>query len=230
MRKLFMCAVLLLLGAVPGWAETVGVPVGSIGSSTPVGNVSADGTINFYIPLKPSASSPPVYGVGGVGTSPDSCYYGFNCGGGTMAMYLRFTPVQTGNNILSLAFSDLDLFGSNDPNFFLESVGVFYDSGTQIAHVDNISDPEVVNANYTAQLLQMQVNVQNNPFFVRLNFASQFTNGTFLAKYVNTVETLRATVESAPEPEPTPLPEPATISLLGLGLLALGLAGRSRRD
>jgi hypothetical protein len=222
-----MCAVVLVLGAVPVWAETVGVPVGSIGSSTPVGTVSANGTISFYIPLRPGSSG--TYGVGVVGTSPDACYYGYNCGGGTLSMFLKFSPVQTGNNILSLAFSDLDLFGSNDPAFFLESVGVFYGSGSQIALVDNAADPEVVTANATSQLLQLQVNVQNNPFYVRLNFASQFTGGVLLAKYVNTVETLRATVESAPVPDPVPVPEPATISLLGLGLVALGLVRRQRR-
>jgi hypothetical protein len=221
MRKLLICAALLVFASAGSvWAETVGVPVGAIGSATPVGNVSANGTINFYIPLKQASSG--TYGVNGVGLSPDTCVYPLTCGNGQLRMYLRFSPVQTGDNLLTLSFTDLDLFGSNvnDPDFFLESIGVYYASGTQIAFVDEASDAEVVSANDSTQVLQLLVNIASDPFYIKLNFKSNFTNDTDWAKYANTPEALRATVGRKA------VPEPMTLSLLGLGLIAaVGLAG-----
>src|SRR3982751_3193198 len=91
--------VVLLLGAVsPVSADTIGVAVAGLGSSTVVGTSSA-GTISFYIPLTSGASG--TYGVSGKGTTSDTCTTP-NCLGGSLDMFLRFAPVQVGANVLTL--------------------------------------------------------------------------------------------------------------------------------
>src|SRR6185436_4984308 len=81
-----LCGVVLLLGAVsPVSADTIGVAVTGLGSSTAAGLVpAADGTISFYIPLTVTASGD--YGV--KGTTVDTCSSPTTCKGGYLDMYL----------------------------------------------------------------------------------------------------------------------------------------------
>lgn len=222
MQKCYLAigaALLLMASAGSVQATIIGAPVQAIGSSVKVGNVDADGTINFYIPLTKGNSG--VYGVG-AGTSADKCSYPLTCTGGTLDMFLRFEPVQVGPNLLSLDFSDLDLFGVNDPGYFLESIEVLDANSHVLAFVDSWNDPEVVAADRANQLLQLLIKVDSNPFFVGLSFASNFSVKTPRGTYINTSETLLASVTAVAVPEPT------TLSLLGVGLILIGFASRRR--
>jgi len=209
--------VVLLLGAVsPVSADTIGVAVTGVGSSTVVGT-SSGGTISFYIPLTSSASG--TYGVSGKGTSSDTCTTP-TCLGGSLDMFLRFAPVQVGANVLTLDFSDLDLVGANDPTYFLESVLITPNgSGTGVL-IDETTDPGVLSANSGTQVLVLPMAIASNPFYVKLHFTSKFLGDTPSGTYANTVETVRATI--------SPVPEPMTLATLGLGMLALGIFARRK--
>ena len=207
--------VVLLLGAVsPVSADTIGYAVDSTGASL-VGTQSG-GTVSFYIPLTKEASG--TYGSGGKGTSADTCSTPA-CVGGTLDMYLRFSPVQVGASVLTLTFSDLDLIGVNDPTYFLEKVVITPGDGVPIIQA---SDSRVLSANSGTQVLMLPMAVTSSPsFIVKLTFTSSFANppgGT----YINTVETVRATIR--------PVPEPLTLATLGLGLLALGIVSRRKKS
>jgi hypothetical protein len=222
------CMALLLAATLPANATVIGVAVGSNGSlGNPVGT-SSNGTISFYALLNGSGT----YGVGGAGLTSDTCTIGFfssSCTGGRLDMWLRFAPVTLGANILTLQFTDLDLFGVNDPSYFLESVSIFDSSLTKLAFVDSALDPEVVQANYNQQTLSLALNVANNPYFTRLTFRTAF-NGASRGTYANTIETLLATMTAVPPPPPptTSVPEPDALSLLGAGLLLVGFAVRRK--
>jgi hypothetical protein len=139
-------------------------------------------------------------------------------------MWLRFSPVTLGQNTLTLTFSDLDLFGVNDPNYFFESVEIYNAALTSPVLVDSIADPQVVLAstNPNNQTLSMLLDVTNNPFYTRLRFRTSFV-GALPGSYVNTLETVLATLS------PVSVPEPTTLTLLGGGLLLIGFASRRRR-
>jgi hypothetical protein len=225
-RLLAALSAVLLMGVVlPANATVIGVAVSGSGSlGSPVGTASSDGTISFYALLNGSGT----YGVSGAGMTPDTCTIGLwsnTCTGGTLDMWLRFSPVTLGANVLTLQFSDLDLFGVNDPSYFLESVSIFDSSLTSLAYVDSAADPEVVQANYNQQTLSLALNVTNNPYFTRLTFRTGF-NGASRGSYVNTIETLLATMSAVPS---SSVPEPGALSLMGAGLLLVGLAVRRRK-
>jgi hypothetical protein len=218
-------AALLLAVALPAQATVIGVAVNnSTPTATPVGVQSSTGNISFYALLNgPTAT----YGVGGAGLTPDTCTIGWvsnTCTGGTLHMWLRFTPATLGANILTLNFTDLDLFGVNDPSYFLESVRIYDSALTLLADVDSALDPEVVQANYSQQTLSLAVNVAANPYFTRLTFRTNFV-GAARGTYVNTIETLLATLSAVPT---SSVPEPGALSLMGVGLLLVGFAVRRR--
>ena len=94
-------------------------------------------------------------------------------------MFLEFSPVTVGQNLLTLSLTDLDLFGVNDPWNFLESVRII-SNGVTLALVESLADPEVVQAqtNSTGQVLQLALNVATDPFWLALKFKSIFPYGT----------------------------------------------------
>jgi hypothetical protein len=211
------CLSSLLLTPVPGSAATYGVPVkGTTGTAaTTVVNdfVPANGGIDFYIPLDGTET----YGVSGGGLSSDSCW-GFGCGG-SLSMYLRFSPVTPGPNLLTLRFEDLDLNGVNDPSGFLETLELFSTSLVSIALFDHFMDPYVVGAqtNANGQKLQVPVNVAGGPFLLKLKFKTVFPPG-WQSKVTNTPEALVAYL--------TPVPLPAALWLFAAGLAGLGCLSR----
>lgn len=214
----FLTSVIMGISILAGTAAagpTIGVPVASIGSSTPVGNVDGDGTVRFFIPLDSTAT----YGVDG-GTSADTANCSSGCSG-ALDMVLRFSPVTTGSNVLDLWFDDIDLMGVNDPDQLLESVEIFDSDGTtSLAFVDSASDPEVLAADYNTQHLQIGLNVAGDPFFAKLHFTGDVTyNGTLL----NTEETVLAKITST-------VPEPGTVALTATMLLLMTAGAAIRRS
>jgi hypothetical protein len=111
----------LVLGAsVSSWADTVGFAVSSLGATTKTGTYIGD-AISFYIPITTAGSG--TYSTGGQGTTADTCTKTSTtntCTGGTLDMWLYFSPVSIGPSQLTLTFNDLDIAGLNDPAFFLD--------------------------------------------------------------------------------------------------------------
>ncbi len=222
MRKTTIAATLLssVLMAGSAGATVIGTAVSGIGSSTPVGSTNSDGSINYYASLNGSGT----YGAG-AGTTPDACLRTFffdTCTGGTLDMWLRFDPESTGSGLLTLAFDDLDLIGASDTNSFFESLSLFDAGGTNLASISATTDPGVVGAatNTSTQLIELLVDVTTDPFYMQLSFATDFVNAP-QGIYLNTRETVLATLVS--------VPEPATLSLLGLGLMLISASAVRRR-
>ena len=200
--------------------STTGVTVDGIGSSNVVGttatggeSVLGDGAVKYFIPLADGADC--VYGVD-CGTSADYGDGGYR----KMSMFMRFDPVSTVvESTLSILFEDLDLFGANDPWYFVESINVLDDNGNSITggRITDIGGL-ITGDKDTQQLLSLSLGViQTNPFFLELVFKSK-------SKYYgkNTPEYLIATVESAA------IPLPASLFLLVGGLAGLGVVSRRR--
>lgn len=221
-KRIFIIAAATLLAWIgPAHATVIGVAVDGVGSTTQVGSTNSDGSINFYALLSGSGT----YGVGGAGLSADTCTHSATspCGG-MLDMWLMFSPVSVGPNLLSLRFTDLDIFGVNSPLYFLEAVEIFNSAGVSQGRITSMLDPEVVLAqtNNTNQLLELMIDIDNDPFYARLSFATDFlTANAPYGTYLNTQEALLATVVS--------VPEPATLSLLGMGLLVLGFSVRRKK-
>lgn len=212
-RKILAIAGLALVsGAVGATPVTYGTPVDAIGN--PVGGANhnaATHEVSFFIPFMGGHAG--TFGVGGVGMSADTGTPTADNHTGSLDMFLMFAPVQTGPNILTLDFDDLDLAGRNDPNGFLESIEIFDSLGTLLAEIDHYTDPQVILADFDRQLLEITIDIFESPFIVKLTLAAD--SGVFVGQRMqNTVESLTATVRH--------IPEPGTLALFALGVPLLG--------
>src|SRR5579872_3827170 len=130
--SLVLMAFGLLLSAGMARATTIGVAVGSVGSSAPVGLTQIDPLLSistpateFYIPLDSTGHT-----YGGSGTCGQNGTCADTGTGGNITMILRFDPVTIGSNQLTIKFDDLDLANVNDPSGFFESLQILYSNGT----------------------------------------------------------------------------------------------------
>lgn len=171
--------------------------------------------IKYFIPLGNDSG---VYGVDDGGTF--GLVSDFGNGGGTLSMYILFSPVTPGSEyVLSILFEDLDLIGANDPNGFLERVDILSaDGSTSLSGgpITNIGGLITGDAD-TQQLLTLALGaVPGDPFLLRLDFKSWFEH-----KGYNTPEYLRAWV--------TEVPLPAALPLFLAGLAGVGFASKRRK-
>jgi hypothetical protein len=199
----------VLIGVSPAAADlvAVGVAVGSLGSTSPVGlplvnnlNPSLGGpAIGYFIPLGDNDGG--IYGTPqngcatGVGTCSDT-----GNGGATLKMILMFTPVSVTNpSKLTVNFQDLDLANVNDPDYFFETLQLYTQGPnhtfTQLTGLITAAGG-LVTGDHDHQTLSLDLGVlSSNPLYLELAFAAKFnTNG------INTEEYLRATVSSVPGP------------------------------
>ncbi len=209
-------------------AGVVGVAVDGIGGNEVAGAVFAPGegvdgdnnelgrdAIGYFIPLSEETSG--VFGVDGVGQSSDTGT------GGSLTMFLRFSPVVIGSEgTLSILFQDLDLGGVNDPTGFFESIQIFDASGEAltmlITDINELFTPGVGDDD-APQLLQLALAgdlFDGEEFFVQLNFTSSFTSAA-----TNTIEFLAAEVSQ--------VPLPAALPMFLAGIAGFGFAARRKK-
>ena len=202
---------------------TFGTPVDANGSSTQVGIQNQEAAtfgfqanvVNFFIPLSPANSG--TYGVTVLGGGFAGTFSDSGSGGGTLTMWMEFTPVTAGPNNVLTYFDDLDVIGDSDPAGFLESVKFYDQDLTLLANVDDIDDAQIESFADGQQLLTVLVpNVNSEPFYAKYEFASSFTGNA-----TNTVEKLSAVIK--------PVPIPAALPLFGAALAGLGVFGWRKR-
>jgi hypothetical protein len=192
-------------------------------TGTTIDGGTAANPIDFYIPISKNASGN--YGTGTIGRTADTCTQPSAtdpCGGGSLGMLLKFDGVSAGSQLMTLQFTDLDLAGINDPDYFFERLSVFALSSPSFNFVSSNLNPLATFTQSNSQTLKVDVGYfgGGSLYFGLLFGSSIFANGSFL----NTPETLVASLDRVS------VPEPATLSLLGAGLLAMGFAGRKRRS
>ena len=189
-------------------------------------------TISFYIPLSGSDGT---YGESGYGMSPDQIVLnGSVIDGPLMEMFLYFSiPDGEVGNKLTLTFSDLDLAPYNDPTGFFERLYLYGQGGLPNGYFEdyNVLDsrPNVDYYNYnpttnnkiavTFEGLTIQPGGGN--FWLHMGFEaySTFDSGT----WINTCESLVATIDT------TPVPEPSAWLFLSLGLVGMIGAGIKKK-
>src|SRR5262245_5335700 len=126
MRKSLVISLALSTLIVGGTANATIIGSAVNATGTTIDGGSAANPIDFYIPISVNASG--VYGAGTIGRSADTCTAPSAldpCGGGYLGMLLEFEGVSAGSHVMTLEFSDLDLAGVNDPNYFFESLSIF---------------------------------------------------------------------------------------------------------
>lgn len=211
---------LLILSAGTAHATIIGSAVTQTGTTIDGGTTG--NPIDFYIPLSQNASGN--YGTGTIGRTPDACTAPSAtdpCGGGYLGMLLEFEGVSAGSHLMTLQFTDLDLAGVNDPDYFFERLSIFALGSTpSFSFVSSSLNPLASFTQSNDQTLDVDVGYfgGGSLYFGLLFGSSIFANGTFL----NTPETLVASLDRVS------VPEPGTLSLLGVGLLAMGFLGRKR--
>lgn len=215
----FAAAAGLLFAAPAANAAIIGVAVdpsdNSVVGNTEIRPLLGGEAIKYFITLGNDSG---VYGVddGGMfGLEPD-----VGNGGGTLSMYLLFSPVTAGAEYtLSILFEDLDLVGANDPDGFLESVNVLSADGMTSfsgGMITTIGGMITGDAD-TQQLLTLSLGtIGGDPFLLRLDFQAMFNK-----KGKNTPEYLRAWI--------TEVPIPGALPLFLAGLAGFGFATRRRK-
>ena len=220
-------------------STALGKPVESIGSNIQAVPTcgsgacydTATGVIAFYIPLNLTNNG--TYGIdidgagpkGEAGTFSDSMSGPFT-NSNALTMYLRFSPIAAfplASAILTFAFVDLDLIGVNDPSGFTETVQFFSATNSALTPVITTSPGSVnsplaytVTGNTYSQTIafsDVRSILSTDPFYAKLVFGSK---ETYSGTYMNTLESLTATLTTAT----ATVPEPTSMLLLGIGLVA----------
>jgi hypothetical protein len=225
----FMVAAVGFSSASAVSVSTVGMAVGSVGSTKEVG--IKDNThpglggeaIKYFIPL---GNTDGTYGVGkhtcggtGFGTCSDH-----GDGGGTLKMILYFSPVSTAySSLLTIRFEDLDLKGANDPEKFFESLNLFRGNTSLTGLITDIGG--LVTGDKDHQTLNLLLDKPlTGSLWVVLKFkAKSYFDGE------NTAEYLRATLTEVSHTPPVATPLPGALVLMGSVLAGCFGIGRWRR-
>jgi len=231
-------AMIATTGADPARAapvSTVGIAVGSVGSTTEIGNKTSKpdlggDAIQYFIPLGTSGGT---YGVGkykcggsGFGTCSDT-----GKGGETLKMILYFSSVSTINpSKLTIIFEDLDLHGASDPDHFFESLKILQAGNSLTGWITDIGGPitgGAIAGNNTNQTLNLDLGTSTaSSLWLVLKFKA-----TSDFKGTNTAEFLRATISEVPAAPPVATPLPGALVLMGsvLGFFGAGVWRRRAR-
>jgi hypothetical protein len=211
--------------------STVGIAVGSVGSTNEIGSKTSKpdlggDAIQYFIPLGNSGGT---YGVGkykcggsGFGTCSDT-----GKGGETLKMILYFSSVSTTNpSKLTINFEDLDLHGANDPDHFFESLNIFR-GGQSLTGGWITTIGGLVTGDNTYQTLNLDL---DTPSVSSLWLVLKFTAKSDI-KGTNTAEFLRATITEVLQTPPLQTPLPGALVLMGsvLGFFGVGLWRRRAR-
>jgi len=175
---------------------------------------SGDGWYDFYIPLSGSEQYDG-------SLNPDTCINNGGCTGGTLEMVMHFDLGWSGATEFTFDFSDLDVVGFGDNDYFFEvlGIGVFDGDGNLLMQFSEAEIAALLTGDSGSQQLVLSLDV-DGPVYFSLIFGTGFDDAPHYA-YRNTLESIRGTAVS--------VPEPGTLALLGAGLLILAFSQRRRR-